>query len=101
MSQIILARALFVSIALNAFIIVFFWELICEMYNITPNPIKYKVIYTSNPMAICDDNYSWCGTGNNETGYSRMVVPNIIHFIRLDQPVLDFASFVVIQAAIK
>src|SRR5277367_1086404 len=36
---------------------------------------------------------------NNETGYSQFIVPNIIHFIRINQPKMTFVEMICIKSA--
>src|SRR2546426_797348 len=90
-------RRLFLLIVIISVLIVTLWNYAAYFHTCVPRDVSVSAV----PMVLCAEDYSWCESGDNVTGYSRYVVPNIVHFVRLDQRKLDFVSFVTIRAAIK
>ena len=78
---------------------------VCYMtmdFVVTRYEDKVNLIPSTDSLKSDDEKWTKSFQGfNNETGADRFIVPNIIHFIRFNQPEYSFIDYVVIKAAMR
>ena len=78
---------------------------VCYMtmdFVVTRYEDKVNLIPSTDSLKSDDEKWTKSFQGfNNETGADRFIVPNIIHFIRFNQPEYSFIDYVVMKAAMR